>query len=93
MTSVTVHIAHCITHSYMANSNTGEAYPFCFKCKTIINEIFHSVTEEDVERRNCLAKSCSYSVRNSLLEVLNHSIVSKMRLLTNTPFVHLISLM
>ena len=39
--------------------------------------LFHSVTEEDVERRNCLAKSCPYSyyVQNSLLEDQNHSIV------------------
>ena len=50
--------------------------------------LFHSVTEEDVERRNCLAKSCPYCVRNSLLEDQNHSIVSRIRLLTNTPFVH-----
>ena len=53
--------------------------------------LFHSVTEDDVERRNCLAKSCPYCVRNSVLEDQNHSIVSKMRLLTNTPFVHLTS--
>ena len=33
-----------------------------------------SVTEEDVVRRNCLAKSCPYCVRNSLLEDQNHSI-------------------
>ena len=39
--------------------------------------LFHSVTEEDVERRNCLAKSCPYCVRNSLLEDQKHSIVSK----------------
>ena len=51
--------------------------------------LFHSVTEEDVERRSCLAKSCPNCVRNSLLEDQNHSIVSKMRLLTNTAFVHL----
>ena len=51
--------------------------------------LFHSVTEEDVVRRNCLAKSCPYCVRNRLLEDQNHSIVSKMRLLTNTPIVHL----
>ena len=38
--------------------------------------LFHSVTEEDVVRRNCLAKSCPYCVRNSLLEDQNHSIVS-----------------
>ena len=31
--------------------------------------LFHSVTEEDVERRNCLTKSCPYCVRNSLLEL------------------------
>ena len=37
--------------------------------------LFHSVTEENVERRNCLAKSCPYCVRNSLLEDQNHSIV------------------
>ena len=37
--------------------------------------LFHSVTEEDVVRRNCLAKSCPYCVRNSLLEDQNHSIV------------------
>ena len=37
--------------------------------------LFHSVTEEDVERRNCLAKSCPYCVRNSLLEDLKHSII------------------
>ena len=40
--------------------------------------IFHSVTEEDVEHRNCLAKCW----RNSLLEIQKHSNVSKMRLLT-----------
>ena len=39
--------------------------------------LFHSVTEEDVVRRNCLAKSCPYCVRNSLLEDQNHSIVLK----------------
>ena len=55
--------------------------------------LFHSVTEEDVERRNCLTKSCPYCVRNSLLEDQNSSIVSKMRLLTNTPFVHLTKIM
>ena len=38
--------------------------------------LFHSVTEEDVVRRNCLAKSCPYCVRNSLLEDQNHSIVA-----------------
>ena len=38
--------------------------------------LFHSVTEEDVVRRNCLAKSCPYCVRNSLLEDQNHSIAS-----------------
>ena len=37
--------------------------------------LFHSVIEEDVERRNCLAKSCPYCVQNSLLEDQNHSIV------------------
>ena len=37
--------------------------------------LFHSVTEEDVVRRNCLAKSCPYCVRNSLLDDQNHSIV------------------
>ena len=37
--------------------------------------LFHSVTEEDVVRRNCLAKSCTYCVRNSLLEDQNHSIL------------------
>ena len=36
--------------------------------------LFHSVTEEDVVRRNFLAKSCPYCVRNSLLEDQNHSI-------------------
>ena len=41
--------------------------------------------------RTKLAKSCSFCVRNSLLEDQKHSIVSKMRLLTNTPFVHLTS--
>ena len=46
------------------------------------------MTEEDVERRNCLAKSYPYCVRNILLEDQNHSIVSKMRLLTNTTFDH-----
>ena len=38
--------------------------------------LFHSVTE-DVECRNCLAKSCPYCVRNSLLEdqkTFNHII-------------------
>ena len=54
--------------------------------------LFHSVTEEDVERLNCLVKSCPYCVRNSLLEDQNHLIVSKMKLLTNTPFVHLNSI-
>ena len=39
--------------------------------------LFHSVTEEDVVRRNCLAKSCPYCVRNSLLEDQNHSIIPK----------------
>ena len=42
--------------------------------------LFHSVTEEDVKRRNCLAKSCPYCVRNSLLEDQNHSIVNKIGL-------------
>ena len=37
--------------------------------------LFHSVTEEDVVRRNCLAKSCPYCVQNSLSEDQNHSIV------------------
>ena len=37
--------------------------------------VFISVTEEDVERRNCLAKSCPYCVRNSPLEDQKHSIV------------------
>ena len=41
--------------------------------------------------RTTLAKSCPFCVRNSLLEDQKHSIVSKMRLLTNTPFVHLTS--
>ena len=54
--------------------------------------LIHSITEEDVERRNFLAKSCPNCVRNSLLEDQNHSIVSKMRLLTNTPSVHLTSM-
>ena len=38
--------------------------------------LLHSVSGEDVERRNCLAKSCPYCVRNSLSEDQNHSIVS-----------------
>ena len=32
--------------------------------------LFHSVTEEDIECLNCLAKSCPYCVQNSLLELL-----------------------
>ena len=40
-------------------------------------------------RRLLSAVFCPYCARNSLLEDQKHSIVSKMRLLTNTPFVHL----
>ena len=48
--------------------------------------ISYSVTEEDVVRRNCLAKSCPYCVRNSLLEDQNHSIVTILKYVIFTKF-------
>ena len=55
--------------------------PSCINLSNIdpINTMI-SVTEEDVVRRNCLAKSCPYCVRNSLLEDQNRSIVEILQL-------------